>query len=1091
MAETLGIEDCYVDPSGCLFVLAAKDASNDRIATVVASHPTLHINGGTLALTSAQYLEPGIVTGNKLYSHAWVIPLASRPTGGETITADWAAGILVSGSDTLGGATAQGVYNWLGDDNLPTIADIPSDSNDILPVGVGHSDNKYDWSGHWPCTNLMRTASKWLYYSGSWTPYDNTDLNSDTGLPSVVLGTHAAVKLTIDFYDDMLPNRAPHVPLHYTWDGDWEPYFVNFIDVTDVGDDTHGGRHHRALIPSQKNGYVGFSAAVGGDAPTLVALALDSQYDSDTGLPIQEIASYTKERVANVKLHRFMDPIWTNSSNIASEDHITPGSYQRMNGPDHVDSDIVIGASSDLGGIDFHYSEYPRSFDNAVKLDIWATELGFYDGQSGVIRQSMYLIGGVDPSDKPAAPLFDSSNPSILEVSLIIMTHLTGAIMAVPGAIQGPDRVVEVSVNRGCAPERIADMVNATDCTICWVNIPHASTAGYTTEYFSRLHTAIDPAKQSSVTYPLELSNEIWNDGFNQYFYFHHGYNWHETANKYQMYVKLADQHRTAAAAGLMDADPGLSEAQALAKIKLTLSGQAGAISQLQGVLDAAVALGVDFDYAAIAPYMYLANRKNLAPSAANRDLVASLSPSGVVSLAALDEIRIWEDWITPHIDAVNAYNIAQIKSVKLMQYEGGLHWDWAYTINSAWHWANQTDLGNRLAQATRHPRILGIQLRQWLRCYDEAKNGTGICGGVMQFVLAGKLSSVCAPEKVNLWNAYETIFQGHGIRNTDAEVEASTQAKSTRADGISSLDSPRGELIWQWAGNQAASGTPEIEVKGAPDEAGWAPWLVLPQEKYPGAPPNLFNGTAFGSAEQGAAARSATFYVRNRGTSNLTVAIAALDAAFTLVTTGLGSPIAPGDTGTFTITLETATAGDKSDDVVLTINDPTFATGEFTFPISGSITEAETTAPQASVIYAFINTIPSGYTEINATHGTLFEAAVVNEQTPIVTYLLYNFGDGVLNITSIEVSGSDFTVTEGLGATLNPSTSDLFTIAMSTATAGLKTGTVTITTDDPTNPEYTFDIAGVVMSPEAATVFCRRRGWLRGKDSHAGLARL
>lgn len=91
----------------------------------------------------------------------------------------------------------------------------------------------------------------------------------------------------------------------------------------------------------------------------------------------------------------------------------------------------------------------------------------------------------------------------------------------------------------------------------------------------------------------------------------------------------------------------------------------------------------------------------------------------------------------------------------------------------------------------------------------------------------------------------------------------------------------------------------------------------------------------AFSSVSQNAAGPSQTFTVQNAGGVTLTLGSVNVPGGFT-VTTPLPSSLAPGASGSFTLTLGTASAGTFAGNVSFATNDPDHP--NFTFPVTGTV---------------------------------------------------------------------------------------------------------------------------------------------------------
>ena len=103
---------------------------------------------------------------------------------------------------------------------------------------------------------------------------------------------------------------------------------------------------------------------------------------------------------------------------------------------------------------------------------------------------------------------------------------------------------------------------------------------------------------------------------------------------------------------------------------------------------------------------------------------------------------------------------------------------------------------------------------------------------------------------------------------------------------------------------------------------------------------PSTADYTDFGSVAQGEAAISHTFTVRNDGGSALTLATVSVPTGYTL-TKAPASSLAPGASDTFTVELETATAGTKTGEISFANNDGDGGDGvenPFHFTITGTV---------------------------------------------------------------------------------------------------------------------------------------------------------
>jgi hypothetical protein len=98
---------------------------------------------------------------------------------------------------------------------------------------------------------------------------------------------------------------------------------------------------------------------------------------------------------------------------------------------------------------------------------------------------------------------------------------------------------------------------------------------------------------------------------------------------------------------------------------------------------------------------------------------------------------------------------------------------------------------------------------------------------------------------------------------------------------------------------------------------------------------PSTTRGTNFGNAALNGTPITRTFTVRNSGTGVLNLGTVSVPAGFTLVE-GLSSSLAPGASDTFTVQLDTTTAGTKSGQISFTTNDANESL--YNFSITGKV---------------------------------------------------------------------------------------------------------------------------------------------------------
>lgn len=209
------------------------------------------------------------------------------------------------------------------------------------------------------------------------------------------------------------------------------------------------------------------------------------------------------------------------------------------------------------------------------------------------------------------------------------------------------------------------------------------------------------------------------------------------------------------------------------------------------------------------------------------------------------------------------------------------------------------------------------------------------------------------------------------------------------------------------------------------------------------------------GSSVQGGPSPTQTITVTNIGTNDLTLSALAVtpntDYSFT---NGLVATLTPGQSDTFIISLSNATIGTFEADISFTNNDSN--ENPFNFPITGII------APPPNITVAdndTLTTFPTGSGPFNLGIANLCDGALVK------TYRINNIvgNSSVLSVTSITVSAP---WTRTGFSTGNINDGNFATFDLNLNTLGTHPATVTIVTNDPDTPSFTFSITGQMIQP-------------------------
>ena len=296
-----------------------------------------------------------------------------------------------------------------------------------------------------------------------------------------------------------------------------------------------------------------------------------------------------------------------------------------------------------------------------------------------------------------------------------------------------------------------------------------------------------------------------------------------------------------------------------------------------------------------------------------------------------------------------------------------------------------------------------------------------------------------------------------------DAGAEAAftvgldTTSAGTRSGYISFTNSDSNENPYNFRiTGRTEPGPPEITVLGN--------GLVI---RDGDATPDSADGTDFGIVGQGSPAVSRTFAVRNDGTSPLMLGSLLLPSGFTL-TERLSTYLAPGASDTFTVRLNTTTAGMKSGQITFANNDGDGGDGvenPFNFSILGQVTAPEIEVSGHDVV------IVDNSRVAQTIDDTDFGVCTLGEPGPTRTFTVANLGAATLTLGPVSVPRG-FTLVDGLPADLAPGARAGFTVRLDSATAGVKGGTITFANNDGNESPFNFRIAGrVYVGPEVTVL--------------------
>lgn len=225
-------------------------------------------------------------------------------------------------------------------------------------------------------------------------------------------------------------------------------------------------------------------------------------------------------------------------------------------------------------------------------------------------------------------------------------------------------------------------------------------------------------------------------------------------------------------------------------------------------------------------------------------------------------------------------------------------------------------------------------------------------------------------------------------------------------------------------------------------------------------------NFTDFGNIIENATV-SKTFKVYNLKTNNLILTNLTLTGGtaseFSLSGITFPATILPGDSGSFVVTCAPTSLGVKTTTVTVLNND----CDEFSYNFVIKATDICNTAREINIDGNGI-AIAKGTTSTTGSNNTDYGSTILGGSL-IGTFNISNPGTAALNLTSINISGADpsMFVLSGIAMpmTLPGGSTTSFVITFSPTTAGVKTATITVNSNDCDEASYDFAVKGASSS--------------------------
>jgi Ca2+-binding RTX toxin-like protein len=305
-------------------------------------------------------------------------------------------------------------------------------------------------------------------------------------------------------------------------------------------------------------------------------------------------------------------------------------------------------------------------------------------------------------------------------------------------------------------------------------------------------------------------------------------------------------------------------------------------------------------------------------------------------------------------------------------------------------------------------------------------------------------ISNFNLPPGFTLVEPLSTSIPANGFDTFTVRLNTSTTGTNSGQITFNTNDPNENPFNFQIQGNVNATPVPEISVLGTST-------LVADGD----ATPSVSEGTNFGTVSLGTTIDH-TFTVINSGNATLTTSNLILPSGFDLVES-LSASIPAGGVDSFTVRLNTATAGTKEGWLVFITNDAN--ENPYNFYITGTV-NASSSLPDIAVSWGGMN-IADGDTMPSDSEGTDF-GTVFEGGSEARAFRVTNSGDAPLTISNVSLPDG-FSIVEDLSFSIAPGSFDYFTVELDTTAVGTKSGEIQIFTNDPNENPYNFQITGTV----------------------------
>ena len=198
-------------------------------------------------------------------------------------------------------------------------------------------------------------------------------------------------------------------------------------------------------------------------------------------------------------------------------------------------------------------------------------------------------------------------------------------------------------------------------------------------------------------------------------------------------------------------------------------------------------------------------------------------------------------------------------------------------------------------------------------------------------------------------------------------------------------------------------------------------------------------------------------FYIVNQGSGSLIITNVTAGNGDFSVSSLPSSNLLVDDTTYFEITFLSSVPGTFTENIIVESEDND--EGNFTFPATVQVTA--TAEPEIVVLEGISNdALISG-----ATFPVDFGTVEQNDDR-VVEFTIKNIGNDDLNISDINITGTNFTITSSPISTVLQKDSAIFELNFNSAVLGATTETITIISNDSDEGNFTFNVSAFVLTP-------------------------